>query len=60
MDIIMWWQNLDISGDKYIGKIDIELPGKGPQIKLEAIWELITTWAQHEWHLTFKKKKDWL
>jgi len=37
IDIIMWWQNLDISGDKYIGKIDIELPGKGPQIKLEAI-----------------------
>ncbi len=31
-DLIMWW-NIDLSGEKPVGKIEIEIPGKGPQIK---------------------------
>ena len=32
-NLIMWW-NIDLSGEKPVGKIEIEIPGKGPQIKL--------------------------
>jgi hypothetical protein len=29
----MWW-NIDLSGEKPVGEIVIEISGKGPQIKL--------------------------
>ena len=32
-NLIMWW-NIDLSGEKPVGEIEIEIPGKGPQIKL--------------------------
>ena len=32
-NLIMWW-NIDLSCEKPVGKIEIEIPGKGPQIKL--------------------------
>ncbi|MDB0003176.1 hypothetical protein N9E50_00830 [Alphaproteobacteria bacterium] len=32
-NLIMWW-NIDLSSEKPVGKIEIEIPGKGPQIKL--------------------------
>ena len=35
-DLIMWW-NIDLSGAKPVGEIEIEISGKGPQIKLTTI-----------------------
>ena len=35
-DLIMWW-NIDLSGEKPVGEIEIEISGKGPQIKLTTI-----------------------
>ena len=32
-NLIMWW-NIDLSGEKPVGEIEIEISGKGPQIKL--------------------------
>jgi hypothetical protein len=32
-NLIMWW-NIDLSGEKPVGGIEIEISGKGPQIKL--------------------------
>jgi len=31
-NLIMWW-NIDLSGEKPVGEIEIEISGKGPQIK---------------------------
>ena len=36
-NLTMWWKNLDIAGEKFNGMIDVTIPGKGVQVKLEAI-----------------------
>ena len=36
-NLTMWWKNLDVSREKFSGMIDITIPGKGMQVKLEAI-----------------------
>jgi len=36
-NLTMWWKNLDIAGEKFNGMIDVTIPGKGIQVKLEAI-----------------------
>ena len=36
-NLTMWWKNLDVSRKKFSGMIDITIPGKGIQVKLEAI-----------------------
>jgi len=36
-NLTMWWKNLDVSEEKLSGMIDITIPGKGIQLKLEAI-----------------------
>jgi len=36
-NLTMWWKNLDVSREKFSGMIDITIPGKGIQVKLEAI-----------------------
>jgi hypothetical protein len=36
-NLTMWWKNLDVSREKFSGMIDITIPDKGIQVKLEAI-----------------------